>query len=135
MTNNTVRHTVYVKYCMSHSNEIIMNESEHYQKLKLELRRGVLILAVLAELREEHYGYSLRKTLSQKGLEIDEGTLYPLMRRLEKQELLTSVWREENNRKKRFYQLSDIGKITFEQLTKDWQKVESTLNNILDGTN
>ena len=90
-----------------------MIESEHYQKLKLELRRGVLILAVLAELREEHYGYSLRKTLSQKGLDIEESTLYPLMRRLEKQELLTSDWREENNRKKRFYQLSEIGKITF----------------------
>jgi PadR family transcriptional regulator PadR len=112
-----------------------MSESEHYQKLKLELRRGVLILAVLAELREEHYGYSLRKTLSQKGLDIDEGTLYPLMRRLEKQELLTSDWREENNRKKRFYQLSEIGKTTLEQLTKDWQNVESTLNNILNGTN
>jgi len=112
-----------------------MSESQHYQKLKLELRRGVLILAVLAELREEHYGYSLRKTLSQKGLDIDEGTLYPLMRRLEKQELLISEWREENNRKKRFYQLSEIGKITLKQLILDWQNVESTLNNILNTTN
>ncbi len=112
-----------------------MIESEHYQKLKLELRRGVLILAVLAELREEHYGYSLRKTLSQKGLDIEESTLYPLMRRLEKQELLTSDWREENNRKKRFYQLSEIGKITFEQLTQDWLKIETTLTDILIGNN
>ena len=109
-----------------------MSESEHYQKLKLELLRGVLILAVLAELRVEHYGYSLRKNMLQKGLDIDEGTLYPLMRRLEKQELLTSMWREENNRKKRFYQLSEIGKTTLEQLTQDWQNVESTLNNILN---
>lgn len=112
-----------------------MSESEHYQKLKLELRRGVLILAVLAELRVEHYGYSLRKTLSQKGLDIDEGTLYPLMRRLEKQQLLSSDWREENNRKKRFYRLSEIGESTLIQLTQDWQNVESTLNRILNGTN
>ena len=111
-----------------------MSESEHYQKLKLELRRGVLILAVLAELQEEHYGYSLRKNLTKKGLDIDEGTLYPLMRRLEKQELLTSDWREENNRKKRFYRLSDIGKSTLVELTEDWQNVESTLNNILNST-
>lgn len=108
-----------------------MTDSEHYQKLKLELRRGVLILAVLAELRAEHYGYSLRKNLSAKGLDIDEGTLYPLIRRLEKQELLVSEWRIENNRKKRFYQLSAIGIQTLERLTKDWHETESTLNIIL----
>jgi PadR family transcriptional regulator PadR len=118
--------------CTNRAKSLTLREREHYQKLKLELRRGVLILAVLAELREEHYGYSLRKTLSQKGLDIDEGTLYPLMRRLEKQQLLTSDWREENNRKKRFYQLSEIGITTLEQLTQDWQNVESTLNNILN---
>ena len=109
-----------------------MTDSEHYQKLKLELRRGVIILAVLAELRVEHYGYSLRKNLSAKGLEIDEGTLYPLIRRLEKQELLISEWRMENNRKKRFYQLSEVGKQVLENLTRDWQETESTLNNILE---
>ena len=109
-----------------------MTDSEHYQKLKLELRRGVIILAVLAELRDEHYGYSLRKNLSEKGLEIDEGTLYPLVRRLEKQELLISEWRMENNRKKRFYQLSEVGKEVLDKLTNDWHETESTLNNILE---
>lgn len=109
-----------------------MTDSEHYQKLKLELRRGVIILAVLAELRAEHYGYSLRKNLSEKGLEIDEGTLYPLVRRLEKQELLISEWRMENNRKKRFYQLSEVGKHVLDSLTRDWQETESTLNKILE---
>ncbi|MEP1740085.1 MAG: helix-turn-helix transcriptional regulator [Kangiellaceae bacterium] len=108
-----------------------MTDSEHYQKLKLELRRGVLILAVLAELREEHYGYSLRKNLSVKGLEIDEGTLYPLVRRLEKQQLLVSEWRLENNRKKRFYCLSDIGHQVLAQLTEEWHNTETTLNSIL----
>lgn len=109
-----------------------MTESEHYQKLKLELRRGVLILAVLAQLREEHYGYSLRKNLIAQGLDIDEGTLYPLIRRLEKQELLTSEWREEDGRNKRFYQLSAIGKTTLAQLSEEWRQVSSTLNIILN---
>ena len=109
-----------------------MTDSEHFQKLKLELRRGVLILAVLSELREEHYGYSLRKNLMRKGLEIDEGTLYPLIRRLEKQGLLTSEWREETKRKKRFYQLSEVGKSTLEKLTEQWRQTESALNTILD---
>ena len=108
-----------------------MTDSEHYQKLKLELRRGVLILAVLAELKEEHYGYSLRKKLLLQGLDIDEGTLYPLMRRLEKQELLVSEWREENKRKKRFYRLSDSGKTTLAKLSAEWHKTQQTLNGIL----
>ena len=109
-----------------------MTDSEHYQKLKLELRRGVLILAVLSELREEHYGYSLRKNLKAKGLEIDEGTLYPLVRRLEKQGLLTSEWREETKRNKRFYQLSEVGQSTLVKLTDHWRQTESVLNTILD---
>ncbi|MCF6225481.1 MAG: PadR family transcriptional regulator [Xanthomonadales bacterium] len=108
-----------------------MTEIEHYQKLKLELRRGVLILAVLSELREEHYGYSLRKNLALQGLEIDEGTLYPLIRRLEKQNLLSSEWREENKRKKRFYQLSTIGLEVLNKLTAEWRQTQSTLNKIL----
>lgn len=108
-----------------------MTEIEHYQKLKLELRRGVLILAVLAELREEHYGYSLRKNLALQGLDIDEGTLYPLVRRLEKQNLLTSEWREENKRKKRFYQLSDVGTEVLDKLTKEWRQTQNTLNKII----
>ncbi len=112
-----------------------MTEIEHYQKLKLELRRGVLILAVLAELKDEHYGYSLRKNLINKGLDIDEGTLYPLIRRLEKQSLLTSEWRQENKRKKRFYRLSSTGEVTLKKLTDDWRQVTSTLSGILDSQN
>ena len=81
-----------------------------FDSLRLELRRGSLTLAVLAQLRAEHYGYTLRKALADLGLDIDEGTLYPLLRRLESQELLTSEWREEGGRKKRFYRLSADGR-------------------------
>ena len=73
------------------------------------MRRGCLILAVLAQLRVEHYGYTLRKALADQGLEIEESTLYPLLRRLETQGLLTSEWREEEKRNKRFYRLSAEG--------------------------
>ena len=57
--------------------------AEVLDNLRLELRRGCLTVAVLAQLRDERYGYTLRKTLAEQGLEIDESTLYPLLRRLE----------------------------------------------------
>src|SRR5579883_1821083 len=79
------------------------------ENLKLELRRGCLVVAVLAALRSERYGYTLRKELADRGLEMDEGTLYPLLRRLEAQGLLTSEWREHEKRNKRFYRLSPEG--------------------------
>jgi PadR family transcriptional regulator PadR len=83
--------------------------NEIFENLRLELRRGSLILAVLAELRSEYYGYALRKALGDHGMAIDESTLYPLLRRLESQGLLTSEWREEDKRSKRFYRLSRDG--------------------------
>ena len=82
------------------------NDTDIVESLRLELRRGSLILAVLGQLRAEHYGYTLRKALSDAGVEIDEGALYPMLRRLESQGLLTSEWREEEKRNKRFYHLS-----------------------------
>ena len=87
-------------------------ESDILESLRLELRRGSLILAVLGQLRREHYGYTLRKALAQAGVEIDEGALYPMLRRLETQGLLTSEWREEAKRNKRYYRLSqdEIGR-------------------------
>jgi len=90
--------------------------SELFENLRLELRRGCLILAVLVALRTEQYGYTLRKALADQGMDIDEGTLYPLLRRLETQGLLTSQWREEDKRNKRFYRLSAEGKLILKQL-------------------
>jgi PadR family transcriptional regulator PadR len=102
-----------------------------FETLRLELRRGCLIVAVLAELRAEHYGYTLRKTLADHGLAIDEGTLYPLLRRLESQGLLASEWREENKRNKRFYRLSPAGEIILAQLLGEWRSINSSLDRIL----
>ena len=115
---------------MQHTVEEPMN-SEVLENLRLELRRGCLILAVLAELRTERYGYTLRKALAAEGLEIDEGTLYPLLRRLEGQGLLVSEWREEEKRNKRFYSLSAEGKVILEQLTAEWKGINASLAGIL----
>lgn len=102
-----------------------------FENLRLELRRGCLILAVLVALRTEQYGYTLRKVLSEQGMEIDEGTLYPLLRRLENQGLLTSQWREEGRRNKRFYRLSPEGMQILTQLLAEWRGINSSLNEIL----
>jgi PadR family transcriptional regulator PadR len=103
-----------------------------FENLRLELRRGCLSLAVLSQLREEHYGYTLRKALAELGLEIDENTLYPLLRRLESQGLLSSEWREENKRKKRFYRLSPDGEQILGQLLVEWQGINKALDKILE---
>lgn len=102
-----------------------------FENLRLELRRGCLTLAVLVQLRQEHYGYTLRKALAEHGLAIDESTLYPLLRRLESQGLLTSEWREEDKRNKRFYHLSLDGKRILAQLLEEWQSLNASIHSIL----
>ena len=101
-----------------------------FENLRLELRRGCLTLAVLAQLKQEHYGYTLRKALAERGMEIEESTLYPLLRRLEAQGLLTSEWREEEKRKKRFYVLSPAGEIMLERLIEEWRAISASLEKI-----
>lgn len=101
------------------------------ENLRLELRRGCLVLAVLAQLRVEHYGYTLRKTLADRGLSIEENTLYPLLRRLETQGLLTSQWREEDKRNKRFYRLSAEGSKVLKQLLAEWAGLNKAIQSIL----
>jgi PadR family transcriptional regulator PadR len=106
-----------------------------FENLRLELRRGCLTLAVLAQLREEHYGYTLRKDLDERGLEIDESTLYPLLRRLESQGLLVSQWREEDKRNKRFYRLSPEGEQTLARLLDEWNTINTSISRILERPN
>jgi PadR family transcriptional regulator, regulatory protein PadR len=105
------------------------------ENLRSEFRRGCLILAVLAQLRSEQYGYTLRKALAEHGMDIDEGTLYPLLRRLETQGLLVSEWREEDKRNKRFYVLSPEGKQILQQLLAEWKNIDISLTAIVNGLN
>jgi PadR family transcriptional regulator, regulatory protein PadR len=105
-------------------------EADLFEKLRVELRRGSLILAVLGALREERYGYTLRQTLEDAGLPIEEGALYPLLRRLETQGLLTSQWREDANRNKRFYKLSRDGKALLTQLLAEWEDIATSIHQL-----
>jgi PadR family transcriptional regulator PadR len=102
-----------------------------FETLRMELRRGSLVLAVLAALRSEKYGYTLRKSLADRGLDIDEGTLYPLLRRLESQGMLESEWRDSEGRSKRFYRLSPEGRTLLKQLHAEWKRIAECLGEIL----
>jgi DNA-binding PadR family transcriptional regulator len=102
-------------------------EEDLFEKLRIELRRGSLILAVLGALREERYGYTLRQSLDDAGLPIEEGALYPLLRRLEAQGLLTSEWREDAKRNKRFYRLSPEGVEILAQLLGEWNAISESI--------
>jgi DNA-binding PadR family transcriptional regulator len=107
------------------------NATDTFETLRMELRRGSLVLAVLAALRSEKYGYTLRKSLADRGLDIDEGTLYPLLRRLESQGMLESEWREADGRSKRFYRLSTEGRALLRQLHAEWKRIADCLGEIL----
>lgn len=106
-------------------------EGELFESLRLELRRGSLTLGVLARLRTERYGYELRTALAADGLEMEESTLYPLLRRLEAQGLLLSEWREEERRKKRFYRLSPGGEAVLARLLEEWRRIGASLERII----
>ena len=107
-------------------------EGDLFESLRMELRRGSLTLGVLARLREERYGYTLRQALAEDGLEMEESTLYPLLRRLEAQGLLVSEWREEERRKKRFYRLSPEGEAMLDRLLKEWRAISASLEKIIE---
>ena len=101
------------------------------QNLVQELRRGVIVLAVLSQLQEEQYGYSLMKKLEDQGLQVDQGTLYPLLRRLEEQKLLESNWRMETSRPRRYYVLSPTGKKVLQEMTIEWSRIKTTVDKML----
>lgn len=96
-----------------------------------ELRRGVITLAVLSDLKEEQYGYSLIKNLSDQGFEIDQGTLYPLLRRLEEKGLLESIWRVEESRPRRYYRISPQGAGLLPDLVAEWTQIVNSMEMIL----
>jgi PadR family transcriptional regulator, regulatory protein PadR len=115
---------------MTHSK--MPNHTDVFESLRQELRRGSLILAVLGQLRAEHYGYTLRKALADAGVEIEEGALYPMLRRLEAQGLLASEWREEERRNKRFYRLSHEGRVVLDRLVEAWSGLNASITDILE---
>jgi len=110
-----------------------MDMQETIQGLTQELRRGTLVLSVLSQLSEPQYGYSLVTVLEEKGLSIEPGTLYPLLRRLEKQGLLDSSWDTNEARPRKYYQLSTAGGEVYRHLSMEWASLAEGLNKLLDG--
>jgi DNA-binding PadR family transcriptional regulator len=100
-------------------------------KLDIELRRGVLVLTVLSQLRTAQYGYSLRQSLTDAGMPIEEGTLYPLLRRLESLGLLVSEWRIEDGPPRRYYTLSPEGARHFQKLSANWSELVVMVNRLI----
>lgn len=104
---------------------------DNIDKLRLELRRGVVVLAVLSQMATPQYGYSLVQGLTERGLEVEEGTLYPLLRRLEKQGLLESEWEVGEARPRKYYQLSKQGRKVLDTLTGDWFETVDVMGKLL----
>ncbi|WP_173915370.1 PadR family transcriptional regulator [Halobacillus sp. Marseille-Q1614] len=109
--------------------------SQLLNSLLTEQRRGNLTLAVLSQLRTPQYGYSLVRLLEESGIFIEQSTLYPLLRRLEKQELVTSCWDTTESRPRKYYVLSDYGEEVFQQLKSEWLKVTKELFRLLEEEN
>lgn len=95
---------------------------KHMENAVSELRRGTLVLAILSRLDEPCYGYSLIQTFSEVGLEIDQNTLYPLLRRLEKQGLVESSWSVEESRPRKYYKISGDGEMFYRTLLEKWRE-------------
>ncbi len=108
-----------------------MTQTEPIDNIVQELRRGVIVLAVLSQLQEEQYGYSVLKRLADQGFTIDQGTLYPLLRRLETQGLLESHWQVEDSHPRRYYVISHEGKRLMPQLKQEWSRIVDTLEPLL----
>jgi DNA-binding PadR family transcriptional regulator len=109
-----------------------MDNTASIDNLIQEMRRGVIVLAVLSQCSQEQYGYSLMKSLSEKGLEIDQGTLYPLLRRLETQGLLSSHWRLEDARPRRYYIVSPDGQSVLPRLITEWKSMVQMMDQMLN---
>jgi len=101
-----------------------------FESLELELRRGTVVLAALSQLRTFRYGYELRQVLADHGLSVEEGTLYPLLRRLESQGVLQSEWRTGQGPPRRYYQLSPSGEQLYERLTTSWRNLNDAMERL-----
>ena len=115
--------------------QYMMNDAKHsttIEKLTQELRRGILVLATLSQLREPKYGYALIDELARQGLDIEQGTLYPLLRRLEDQGLLQSEWNVDGSRPRRYYRISPAGDDVLTGLVSEWEGLTGVIQRLLD---
>lgn len=112
--------------------DYMIDAKEHLDKIMQELRRGTITIGALSQLSEPQYGYSLVTMLSDKGIHVEPGTLYPLLRRLEKQGLLESKWDTNESRPRKYYLLSKTGKEVFDLLVTEWKSIAASLDQIIE---
>lgn len=124
-----------VHYYWNQGDDVLSQAEELIKTFTVELKRGSLVLLVLSQLREQEYGYSLIQKLEDKGAPIEAGTLYPLLRRLEKQQLLISEWDTTESRPRKFYVLSELGKEVYIELKREWQLLSNQLERMLQEEN
>lgn len=123
----------YIQYREGHSKSIMPGSDDPIEQLRSELRRGIVVLAVLTLTDTPTYGYSLIQRLAGLGLEIEEGTLYPLLRRLEKQGLLHSEWETTEARPRKYYRVSEDGRAVLSALKGEWHTTVAVMRRILEG--
>jgi len=107
---------------------------ENVEKLKQEMRRGIIVVAVMSRLQDFQYGYAMLKNLNDKGFEIGQDTLYPLLRRLEEQNMLESEWRTDDARPRRYYRLNQTGREALELLKAEWNNLNEIVRRITNET-
>ncbi len=108
-----------------------MTDSFHERSVQ-ELRRGVLQVAVLALLQRRAYGYDLLRVLTERGLPVEEGTLYPILRRLESEGLLSAEWDTSGVRPRKYYETTDAGLAALRALSEEWARVDASLRSVLE---
>ena len=107
-----------------------MSETESLDTHLQELRRGTVVLACLRLLRTPGYGYGLLQELDRRGFTTDANTLYPLLRRLEKQGLLVSEWNTDESRPRKFYRTSTEGLAVLTALRSDWRALDTAITDL-----
>lgn len=107
------------------------DDKDLLSSLLMELRRGTLVLSVLSQMKEEKYGYSLVQSLEEKGVSIDPNTLYPLLRRLEKQGLLQSNWETSGSKPRKYYLRTGYGDVIYQELKRQWQDMAAGMEKLL----
>ncbi|KHK97977.1 PadR family transcriptional regulator [Microbacterium mangrovi] len=104
-----------------------MSENEVFDTHLQELRRGTVVLACLRLLVTPGYGYGLLEELAARGFATDANTLYPLLRRLEKQGYLRSEWNTDEARPRKFYRTSETGAALARTMTADFRAIADAI--------
>jgi DNA-binding PadR family transcriptional regulator len=111
----------------------MLNDDE-FATHRQELRRGTVVLACLLMLATPNYGYALLTALEKAGFGVDANTLYPLLRRLEKQGLVTSEWNTDEARPRKFYRTTSEGAALAAALTTDWNKLGAAFQTLMENS-